>query len=87
MRRNFTGTINTANVALVATLQPFLIYLVMQESGVPPQSPPGYLVAVVTIAFLCDASALVWGTSLCVAQLAGLAIFAPDWVFYADGVN
>ncbi|MGB3472782.1 MAG: methyl-accepting chemotaxis protein [Erythrobacter sp.] len=86
VRRQFAGTINTAYVVLVATLQPFMIYLVMQESGMPPQSPLGYLVAVVTIAFLCDARALVWGTSLCIAQLAGMAIFAPDWVFYTDGV-
>ena len=70
-----------------ASLQPFLIYLVMQESGMPPQSPFGYFVAVVTVAFLCDTRALILATILCIAQLIGLALIAPDWVFYSEGVG
>lgn len=79
----------STRVATVATasIQPFMIYLVMQESGMPPQSPLGYLVAVVTVAFLCDSRALALATILCIAQLIGLAVFAPDWIFYAEGVG
>ncbi len=85
VRRDFSPA-TIASIVLMATVQPFCIYYVMQESGMPPQSPLAYVVAVVTIAFLCDPRALIWGTLICIAQICALAVFAPEWVFYHDGL-
>ncbi len=85
LKRDFS-TATIASIVLMATVQPFFIYFVMQESGIPPQSPLAYVVAVVTIAFLCDARALIWGTAICIAQIGALAALTPDWIFYQDSV-
>lgn len=85
LKKRSDRTTRTA-IVFLASLQPFMIYLVMQESGMPPQSPLAYVVTVVTVAFLCDTRALMLATALCVAQLLALAVLVPDWVFYSQGV-
>lgn len=72
-------------IVLVATVQPFLIYLAMVESGLQPQFPLAYVVAVIALMFLCDTRVLALGTAICVGQLMLLALVAPDWIFFQHG--
>ena len=56
-------------LVLNVVIQPLLVYVVMEQSGLPPQFPLAYFIAVVTIAFMCDTKALILGTVLCSLQL------------------